>query len=84
MGASPIPTDMVWSESPVHAFFQARVTRIANDNMIEQIDIEQVTGLNQLFRHLKVLGRGCRIAAWMIVTDDHIGTVAHDRGPKDL
>jgi hypothetical protein len=56
----------------------------ADDDVVKQLDVEQFARFAQLLGGAHVLGRGGRIAGWMVVDDDHAGAGAGDRRAEDF
>src|SRR5437588_5931430 len=63
---------------PPQAFLQADKPVVADDEMIDKLDIEQFACLDELPGHGNVLGRRSGIAAGVVVADDDAGAVAYN------
>ncbi len=57
---------------------------LAEDDVVEQLDVQQLARLAQLLGGVDVLGRGGRVAGGMVVHHDDRGAGARDRWPVDL
>lgn len=69
---------------PVKALFEADETLIADDEMVDQFNIQVMPCLHKLLGNRYILRRWRWIAAGVIVTDNYAGAVAQDGGPVDL
>jgi hypothetical protein len=72
-----------WSRgesSPVQTLFEAHKAVIADDEVVDQLDVELLACLHKLLGHSDVFGPGRRVAAWMVVANKNAQTVrAHCR-----
>ena len=59
-------------------------TRLANDQMVQDLDADDSPCLNQVPSGPDVGVRGSGISAWMRMGDHHGGGIAHDRRAKQL
>lgn len=66
------------------ALFHADEAVVANDDVIEQFDVEQFARFAQLLSGAHVFGRGGGIARRMVVDDNNGWAGAADRGLEDL
>ena len=57
---------------------------VAEDQMIEHRDAEQLVGLHQALRDGPVLGTGRQVVPRMVVKQDPRGSVTGDSGLEDL
>ncbi len=55
---------------------------IADNQVIQQIDIQNLPGFYKLLCHGNIFWRRCGISAGMVVADDNAGAVANDGGAK--
>lgn len=58
---------------------ERHVPTVADHDVVEEVDAEEVAGLFQAFGDLLVLGRWCRIAARVVVNRNDRGGVRYDR-----
>ncbi len=65
-------------------FFQAHKTLVADDEVVDQFDIEKAARGHELLGRLDVLGGGRRVAAGVVVAENEARAVADDRGAEDL
>jgi hypothetical protein len=70
--------------SPVEPFLQANKTVVADDEMIDQFDVQLLACLHQLLCDGDILVRGGWIATGMVVADNNAGAIAQDGGAVDL
>jgi len=70
--------------SPFHAFLQTDVALIADDEVIDQFNVQLAACLYQLLCYGDIFGRGCRVAAGVVMTDDDTWTVTDDGGSIDF
>ena len=73
-----------WRSFPLESLFHANKASRADDDVVDQFDLQQATGLDQLLRDVGVVLRGRRVAAGVVVADDDARAVAGDGGPEDL
>src|SRR5205823_4229668 len=57
---------------------------VTDHDMIEHADADQLTDLPEPLRDGPILGRGCRVAARVVVDEDQGRGVREDRGLEDL
>src|SRR5690242_11638799 len=53
------------------SLLQTNVSLVADDQVIEHVDVEKLARLRDLASHLYVLARGSRVAAPVVVDHDH-------------
>src|SRR5207247_11428892 len=63
---------------------QRHVRVMADHEVVEQVDVEQATGSQRLGRQVQVVGRGRRVARWMVVDEDRSRRVEPDRVAIEL
>jgi 23S rRNA pseudouridine955/2504/2580 synthase len=61
------------------SFFQTDKTLLADNQVVEHVDVEQFARADDLLGHAHVLGGGRWVATRMVVRDDDGGAVAADR-----
>ena len=59
----------------MQTLFQTDIARIADDQVIQQIDFQQICRLYQLSGKINIFGRGCGITARMVVTYENVRLV---------
>src|SRR5579883_1877509 len=70
---------------PAKFFYQGRKTRGATkDDVVDELNVHERCGRNQLFGHLQVLKRRSGVTAGVIVTEEDVGTIAHNGGAEYL
>jgi len=69
---------------PLELFLHANEAPRADDDVVDQFDLEQASGLDQLFGDVDVVLGGGRVAAGVVVADDDARAIAGDGGPEDL
>jgi hypothetical protein len=55
-----------WLEK-IAKFSQGAVVLVADDYMVDQLNLQQLTGANQIAGHFDVRFRGSGFSAWMVV-----------------
>src|SRR5579859_7792466 len=80
-----IPYYFIYSYAlPAHALLQAGIAGVADNDVVEQFDVEQFSGGYQLIGDVDIFGGGGRVAARVVVADDNVGAVAHDGRAEDF
>src|SRR5207248_8795109 len=69
---------------PAQVFLQADEALLADDDVVDQLDVEHAPRLHELLRHLDVLRRRRGVAAGVVVAEDEARTVADDGRTEDL
>ena len=69
---------------PLHMLFEADEALVADDDVIDQLDLQEAASGHELPGCLDVVGRGGRIPAGVVVAEDQAWAVADDGGPEDL
>src|SRR6266566_1221006 len=69
---------------PAQVFFEADEALVADDDVVDQLDVQNAPGRHELLRRLDILWRGRRVAAGVVVAEDEAGTVADDGGTENL
>ena len=76
--------------SPLHLFLQTDVALIADDEVIDEFDVQVTPGLHELFGDSYILRRGRRVATGMIMADNvprtapSIGLKSHFRASGNI
>src|SRR5436309_11718500 len=65
---------------PLEEFFEADEALVADDEVVDQLDVENASGLHELPGGLDVLRRRRWVAAGVVVAEDEGGAVADDGG----
>jgi hypothetical protein len=65
-------------------FFQADEALVADDDVVDQLDVEDATRRHELLRRLDILWLGRRVAARIVVAEDQAGACADDGGTEDM
>ena len=66
------------------AVAQRDVRVVADDQVIEQLDVEEPPRRERLGRQVEVVRGGCRVARRMVVDEDHAGRIEPDRVAEEL
>jgi hypothetical protein len=69
---------------PPHLFLQTGKSGIAYDDVVQQIDIEELSRLHELPGSLDILRTARGVRAGVIVRDNNAGAIAHNRLTKHL
>ena len=55
---------------PTQVFFEAHEALVADDDVVDQLDVQDAPGRQELLRRLDVIRRGRRVATRMVVAED--------------
>src|SRR6266571_1045565 len=69
---------------PAQVFFEADEALVADDDVVDQLDVQHAARRHELPGRLDILRRGRGVAAGVVVTEDQARTVADDGRAEDL
>ena len=69
---------------PLEMFFEADEALVADDEVVDQLDVQDAAGLHQLLRRLDILRRRGRVSTGVVVAEDDPRAVAHNSWTEDL
>ena len=69
---------------PAQVFLQADEALVADDDVVDQLDVEDAARRHQMFRRLDVLGGRRRVTTGVVVAEDEAWAVADDGRAEDL
>jgi hypothetical protein len=69
---------------PAQVFLEADEALVADDDVVDQLDVQNTPRRHELLHRLVILRRRCRVAAGMVVAEDQAGAFAGDGGTEDL
>ena len=71
-------------ESEAAGLFETEVPSVANDDVVEQRDVEDFASRGESTCDGEIIRRWCRIAAWVIMAGDDGGGVGQERSGEHL
>ena len=69
---------------PTQVLFEADEALVADDDVVDQLDVQDAPRRQELLRRLDVIRGGRRVATGMVVAEDQAGALADDGGAEDL
>jgi hypothetical protein len=67
---------------PAQVFLEADEALVADDDVVDQLDVQNTPRRHELLHRLVILRRRCRVAAGMVVAEDQAGHLRVTAGRK--